>query len=287
MPPCCSLGIAIRPLNHKGYWFKQTIMNIKRILTWAGLTAGTALTMFASPAGAAGISFAPFSFSTNFTGSNPRGDIWLNSVTTSLGPTYSSFNLVSGANIISNDVWTGGNTGAASTDKGLNATSPFAPNENPTGGEIAAYLGNLNLNNIIDTEDRGNFVIELLFNRKSDRFFFWERGMNSQLFVEALDDLGNVLSSYLLDSSTFNSAGFAIHTMEPNNLQAVGAQGLSLNGATSKRLRLTASGAAFNGPDFKVVAVASVPEPATIAGTVLAAGAAVAARRKRKVQAEA
>jgi hypothetical protein len=259
-------------------------MNIKRILTWAGLTAGTALAMLASPAAAVGL--VPFSFSTNFTGSNPKGDIWLNSVTVGSN-TYSSFNLVSGANIISNDVWTGGNTGAASTDKGLNATSPFAPNENPTGGEIAAYLGNLNLNNIIDTEDKGNFVIELLFNRKSDRFFFWERGMNSQLFVEALDDLGNVLSSYLMDSSTFNSAGFAIHTMEPNNLQAVGAQGLSLNGATSNRLRLTASGAAFNGPDFKVVAVASVPEPATIAGTVLAAGAAVAARRKRKAQAEA
>jgi len=285
MPPCCSLGIAIRPLNHKGYWFKQTIMNIKRILTWAGLTAGTALATLASPDAA--FSLTPFSFSTNFTGSDPEGDIWLNSVTTGLGPTYSSFNLVSGANIISNDVWTGGSTGAASTDKGLNATSPFAPNENPTGGEIAAYLGNLNLNNIIDTEDQGNFVIELLFNRKSDRFFFWERGMNSQLLVEALDDLGNVLSSYLLDSSTFDSAGFAIHTMEPNNLQAVGAQGLKLDGVTSKRLRLTASGAAFNGPDFKVVAVASVPEPATIAGTVLAAGAAVAARRKRKAQAEA
>jgi len=260
-------------------------MNIKRILTWAGLTAGTALATLASPDAA--FSLTPFSFSTNFTGSNPKGDIWLNSVTTGLGPTYSSFNLVSGANIIHNDVWTGGNTGAASTDKGLNATSPFAPNENPTGGEIAAYLGNLNLNNIIDTEDRGSFVIELLFNRKSDRFFFWERGMNSKLFVEALDDLGNVLSSYLLDSSTFDYAGFAIHTMEPNNLQAVGAQGLKLDGVTSKRLRLTASGAAFNGPDFKVVAVASVPEPATIAGTVLAAGAAVAARRKRKAQAEA
>jgi PEP-CTERM putative exosortase interaction domain len=263
-------------------------MNIKRILTWAGLTAGTALATLASPDAA--FSLTPFSFSTNFTGFDPKGDIWLNSVTTGLGPTYSSFNLVSGANIISNDVWTGGNTGAASADRGSLTTTGVNVEDlqgSPGEAHIVTSLGNLNLNNIIDTEDQGNFVIELLFKRKSDRFFFWERGMNSKLLVEALDDLGNVLSSYLMDSSTFDNAGFAIHTMEPNNLQAVGAQGLKLDGVTSKRLRLTASGAAFNGPDFKVVAVASVPEPATIAGTVLAAGAAVAARRKRKAQAEA
>ncbi|QKD84718.1 PEP-CTERM sorting domain-containing protein [Thermoleptolyngbya sichuanensis A183] len=264
-------------------------MNIKRILTWAGLTAGTALALFASPAGAAGISFAPFSFSTSFTGSAPKGDIWLNSVTTTdsltaaLGTTYGSFELVSGANIIHNDSWTGGDTGAASSDRGDNASGVVL--EAATNASIVASLGNLNLNNIIDTEDRGSFVIDLFFNRATDRFFFWERGMNSSLLVQALDDAGNKLAEYLLDSSTSNYAGYSIDTVEINHSQRVGAQGLWLNGARTNRLRLIANGAAFNGPDFKVVA-ASVPEPATIAGTVLAAGAAIAARRKRKAQAE-
>ncbi len=267
------------------------MMNIKRILTWAGLTAGTALALFASPAGAAGISFAPFSFSTSFTGTDPRGDIMLNSVTTTdsltaaLGSTYSSFSLVSGANIIHNDLWRGGDTGAASSDMGRQATIGVRQ-ELATNESIVASLGNLNLNSIIDTEDRGSFIIDLFFDQATDRFFFWERGMNSKMLVQALDDLGNVLAEYLLDSSTSNYAGFGIDTYEIGYTQRVGAQGLWLNGASTNRLRVIANGAAFNGPDFKVAA-AAVPEPATIAGTVLAASAAIAARRKRKAQAEA
>lgn len=266
-------------------------MNIKRILTWAGLTAGTALALFASPAGAAGISFAPFSFSTSFTGTPPRGNIMLNSVTTTdsltaaLGSTYSSFSLVSRANIIHNDLWTGGNTGAASSDMGDEASIGTVL-EAATNESIVTSLGNLNLNSIIDTEDRGSFIIDLFFDQATDRFFFWERGMNSKMLVQALDAAGNLLAEYLLDSSTSNPAGFQIDTVEIGGPQQVGAQGLWLNGASTNRLRVIANGAAFNGPDFKVVA-AAVPEPATIAGTVLAASAAIAARRKRKAQAEA
>jgi hypothetical protein len=266
------------------------MMNIKRILTWAGLTAGSAVALFASPAGAAGVSFAPFSFSTSWTGAAPKGDIWLSSATTtdsltaSLGTTYNSFNLVSGANIISNDLWTGGDTGAASSDRGDDAGGVVL--EAATATSIVGSLGNLNLNNIIDTEDRGSFIIDLFFSQASDRFFFWERGMNSKMKVQALDNSNNLLAEYTLDSSTFNDAGFSIDTVEIGAPQRVGAQGLWLNGASTNRLRVIANGASFNGPDFKV-ASAAVPEPATIAGTVLAASAAIAARRKRKAQAEA
>ncbi|GAB4460766.1 MAG: hypothetical protein OHK0037_08620 [Elainellaceae cyanobacterium] len=266
-------------------------MNIKRILTWAGLTAGSAVALFASPAGAAGISFAPFSFSTDFTGNNPRGNIMLNSVTTTdsrtaaLGTSYGDFGLVTGANIIHNDAWRGGDTGAASSDMGREATigirQEFATNES-----VVTSLGNLNLNSIIDTEDRGSFIIDLFFEKAGDRFFFWERGMNSKMLVQALDDAGAVLAEYLLDSKTSDYAGFGIDTSEIGYTQRVGAQGLWLNGASTNRLRVIANGASFNGPDFKV-ASAAVPEPATIAGTVLAASAAAAARRKRKAQAEA
>lgn len=266
----------------------KQMMNIKRILTGAGLTASAALALFASPAGATG--FHPFSFSTSWTGTAPRGDIWLNSVTTTdsltapLGTTYSSFNLVSGANIIHNDLWTGGDTGAASSDRGDEASGVLL--QAATNASIAGSLGNLNLNNIIDTEDRGSFIIDLFFSQATDRFFFWERGMNSKMLVQALDNAGNLLTEYLLDSSTSNYAGFDIDTVEIGGPQRVGALGLWLKDAKTNRLRVIASGAAFNGPDFKVAA-AAVPEPATIAGTVLAASAAIAARRKRKAQAEA
>ncbi|GAB4141821.1 MAG: hypothetical protein Fur0046_17970 [Cyanobacteria bacterium J069] len=266
-------------------------MNIKRILTWAGLTAGSTLALLASPAGAAGISFAPFSFSTDFTGNNSRGNILLNSVTTTdsatsaLGTSYGSFELVSGANIIHNDAWRGGDTGAASSDMGREATIGTRQ-EFATNASIVASLGNLNLSSIIDTEDRGSFIIDLFFAKATDRFFFWERGQNSKLLVQALDDAGAVLAEYLLDSSKSDYAGFGIDTHEIGYTQKVGAQGLWLNGSSTNRLRVIANGSSFNGPDFKV-AGAAVPEPATIAGTVLAASAAAAARRKKKAEAQA
>ena len=95
------------------------------------------------------------------------------------------------------------------------------------------------------------------------------------------------MSSYLFNSNNSKYAGFGIDTTEITGTQKVGSQGLLLNGATSKRLRLTASGAVSNGPDFKVVSSTPVPEPATIVGTLLAAGAAFSARRKKQQATEA
>ncbi len=197
------------------------------------------------------------------------------------GASHNDFNLVSGANLIYNDVRTVEGTGAASSDLGDNATVGIKQ-EVATNSSIVASLGNLNLNSIIDTEDKGRFVMDLFFNEATDRFLFWERGMNSNMLVEALDDAGGVLTSYLFNSKNSQYAGFGIDTKEIVGTQKVGSQGLLLNGATSKRLRLTAKGASSNGPDFKVVSAAPVPEPATIVGTLLAASAAFSARRKKQ-----
>lgn len=255
------------------------MMNCKRILTWAGFATGSALVILSTPANAASVSFSPFSFATNWTGSAPKGDIMLQSVKFD-GKTHSNFGLVSGADLISNDLRTVEGTGAGSSDLGDNSTIGIKQ-EVATNASIVASLGNLNLNSIIDTEDKGSFVMELFFNKAADRFLLWERGMNSNMLVEALDDTGSVLTSYLFNSENSRYAGFGSDTQEITHTQRVGSQGLLLNGATSSRLRLTASGAASKGPDFKVVST-PVPEPATIVGTLLAASAAFSARRKKQ-----
>jgi len=259
-------------------------MNYQRVSPWVSLATAGILAILSAPANAASVSFSPFSFKTNWTGSSPKGNVMLQSVNYG-GNSHSNFGLVSGANLLYNDLRTVKGTGAASSDMGDNATVGIRQ-EVATNSSIVASLGNLNLNSIIDTEDKGRFVMDLFFTQASDRFLFWERGMNSKMLVEALDDTGSVLSSYLFNSNNSQYAGFGIDTKETTDTQKVGSQGLLLNGATSKRLRLTASGAVSNGPDFKVVST-PVPEPATIVGTLLAAGAALSARRKKQQATEA
>jgi len=128
-----------------------------------------------------------FTFKTNYTTTDKsqwKSDISLSSVEIG-SKTYSNFSLVKDVNIIQNDLWTGGNTGAASSDRGDNASGVQA--ENPTGSNLAASLGNLNLSNIIDTEDRGKFTLDLFFGKPVDNFLFFERGKNSKLQVQALN----------------------------------------------------------------------------------------------------
>lgn len=247
------------------------------ISAWVSVLAGGILASSAVSAQAA--TFTQFDFDTNRTGSNPKGNILLNSVTFG-NSTVSDFALVTGIDQFNNEQWTGGNSGAASSDRGDNATGVKA--EAPTGDQVVASLGNLNLNNIIDTEDNGAFSMELRLGRSVNHFFFWERGMNSRLMVEALDENGAVLASTVLNSSNAQYAGFDINTTEISENQPVGAMGLRLDGRTD-RLRLISydRGALgnFNGPDFKVVG-AQVPEPASLAGLGLVAGAIATLRRR-------
>ena len=236
--------------------------------------------------------------------SDPKADILLNSITQN-GQTFSQFNLVKSATVLQNTPIqltgktgetarpdAGGfnnNTGAASTDRGDKASKPngleVSGLNNPTGQEIATYVGNTNLNNIIDTEDNGGFKINLFFQNliKADQtgldnLFFFERGMNSDLRIQAIDAAGNLIGNSLdLLRGQQTGLGYRIDTTEINGAQNVGGWGVSL-------LQLGVQQAAgiqvfaqdsFDGPDFKLIArqnTQPVPEPASLMGLGLMAG---------------
>lgn len=252
-------------------------MKSKSSMLGAGLLVGSVVALTALPAEAA--SFSSFNFTTHKTGSDPSRDILLQSVTVN-GSTISDFILVNGVSNLVNMTHTGGNTGAASADRGDRTTTGVNV-ENPTTGNIVTNLGNLNLNNIVDTEDNGAFSMDLRLSRGANRFFVWERGMNSRLLVQALDKQGNVIAQSRLNSANSAYAGYSINTTEIGGAQRVGSMGLALNGATTNRFRLI-SQTSFNGPDFKV-AGATVPEPATLLGLSIIGGAIATARGRKAI----
>jgi len=234
------------------------------------------------------------SFKTNFTGALEgdnfsKGNIMLDSIEYD-GRLRSDFSLVQQANIISNDLWTSGNTGAASADLGDLSTIGLKQERVDNDGVVAA-LGNLNLNSIIDTEDKGNFAIDLFFDGMVDTVALWERGMNSRLDVQALDANGNLVGNLLAleKSANWDYAGFRINTQEIGNNQRVGSLGLGLDDfgvdEAIAGIRVISRGQSYNGPDWKVVGLAStdsetVPEPAALGGLALLVGAVVGSRRR-------
>ena len=238
---------------------------------------------------------------------NAKNDIFLESITQN-DKTFNNFSYVGEVKIKNNDLYTGGNTGAASTDKGINASAPETSSEDPTEVQLAKYLGNNNLNNIVDTEDKGTFMMDIFFdtrirkdNSLLDSLFFYERGENSNMLIQAIDKDGNLIGKRLLleggnkapnknkitdsydDFIKQNGAGFSISTDEiKGSTQKVGSWGVSLAdlGVTSlSGVQIQANGKNYNGPDFKVVA-RKVPEPGTIIG--LGSVAALAFFRRRK-----
>ncbi|MBD2741254.1 exosortase-dependent surface protein XDP2 [Coleofasciculus sp. FACHB-1120] len=269
-------------------------MKLQQTSAFISLVAGSLLAFSATSAQA----FSPFDFGTTFSPkpADPKKDIKLEAVTFD-GATIKDFLLVTDAKIIKNDHTTGQQQGPASSDHGDGTVSdpslPQGPKkENPTAADIVASLGNLNLNSIIDTEDDyATSIIEVFFGQATDTFFFWERGNpkagdtqtagNSDLFVESLDKFGNVLEAFKITRDMWEYAGFDINTKEINENQKVGSLGLK---ATQKAVGLRLSSfKGHNGPDFKVVAQnVSVPEPASLAGLGMVAGALVVSRRRRQ-----
>ncbi|NER08106.1 MAG: PEP-CTERM sorting domain-containing protein, partial [Okeania sp. SIO3C4] len=136
-----------------------------------GIAAGTLLAI----AGSA----QAFSFKTNdFDGTNKpdaKGDIFLESVTID-DEVVTEFSFIEAVFIQSNDEHTGGNTGAASADIGDNATTGVKV-EDAQNEDILLNLSTSNLNNIVDTEDKGSFEIDLAFGKAIDNLMIWERGM--------------------------------------------------------------------------------------------------------------
>lgn len=288
-------------------------MKIDRAITSLGLACGTFLVFSASARA------ADFITNVNQT-TDPTANILLQSVTQN-GVTINQFNLINEAkgNILYNDTIklsgssgetanpnAGGynnNTGAASTDRGDNASKPngleVSGIKDPTMPDIATYLGNQNLNNIIDTEDNGAFEMNLFFtymlqedNKGLDNIFIWERGKNSDLIVQAIDEKGDLIGNYLkLNRGDQTNAGYQIDTLEIGGAQNVGSWGVSLsqlgvNTAAGIRIKTES---AFNGPDFKImgrlndnpVLRKSVPEPATTIGLGLLVGSLAVSRRRK------
>ncbi len=267
-------------------------MKIRHVIANAGLITSGALALISSPAQA-------FSFQTNYTASlsgskASKGDIFLNSVTLTKGQVVSNFSLINAVNIVYNDLYTGGNTGAASADIGDLATTGIKQ-ELLTNEGAKAVLNNLNLNNIIDTEDTGKFTLDLHFDKAVDNIFLWERGMNSKLDIQALDANGNAMGNLLklANSGNWNYAGFSIDTQEISGAQPVGSIGLSLadfglSGGLIRSVRVISEGKSYNGPDFKLVgsaaAQAKVPEPSTLLGLGAVVAGALVTRRRRLSQ---
>ena len=267
-------------------------MNIRQFVTSAGLIASGVIALSA-PAHA-------FSFQTNYTAAlsgadAAKGDIFLDSVTLESGETIRDFTMVTSANILSNDIYTGGNSGAASADIGDLATTGIVE-EALTNASAASVLSNLNLNNIIDTEDSGNFILDLNFDKAVDNLFIWERGMNSRLDIQALDADGNEIGNkvQLSNSRNWDYAGFDIDTKEIGRAQRVGSIGVSLadlglSDTFINSLRVTSEGKPYNGPDFKVMGSVAersqeVPEPSALIGLgAVVAGALSTRRRKSQV----
>lgn len=249
----------------------MTVKNIFKLS--AGVIGAMAISL---PAQAA--SFTGFSFNaTTDYNNDPTADIFLQSVSHG-GKTISNFSVVTGAEVIRNNH---SSLGPSSTDLGDNATSPnsIGANELPTDQEIVDFLGNLNLNNIIDTEEEKRSVFELEFANKVNTFYLFERGLNSTLKVEALDSSGAVIDKFKIKQGLWQQAGYAIDTTEINGAQEVGSYGLKLDSAV-KKIRVI-SNASFNGPDYKIVA-AQVPEPSSMAALALLGGGALLAKRRKQ-----
>ncbi|MEH2054640.1 MAG: exosortase-dependent surface protein XDP2 [Nostoc sp.] len=292
-------------------------MKFRSISTFVFIYFGTALA-FSPSVNAA-------TFQTNFTQSltgadASKGDIWLNSVTQD-GTKFNNFSFINKVDILSNTPITNvepgststpgdknNNTGAASTDKGDKASSPIAVSglKDPTGAEIATFLGNKNLNNIIDTEDAGSFKMNLFFdssiqkdNTGLDNLFFWERGMNSDLGIQAIDSTGKLIGTFLqLNRQDQKDAGYSIDTTEIDGAQEVGSWGVQLKqlGVTSLSGIQITTNANYNGPDFKVIArngpayyqappspPKQVPEPNTAAALGLFAVGALRVVKKKSL----
>ncbi|MBD2206147.1 PEP-CTERM sorting domain-containing protein [Calothrix sp. FACHB-1219] len=277
-------------------------MSIQRISTLILISFGGSLLLAPSAQAA--------DFKTNVSYSNypqniSQGDIWLQSITQKdkqgKDQTFSNFSFVNRVNILENDQKTQNTLGAASTDRGDKASKPkgIEVEENPDAKGIAAYLGNNNLNNIIDTEDSGSFKMNLWFDTTIrqdasglDNLFFWERNKNSDLGIQAIDENGNLLGNFLklTRGDGQKDAGYQIDTTEIGAAQKVGSWGVSLkelglnDEQASKGIKgiQVSANADYNGPDFKVIA-RSVPEPSTTAALALVAMSALKVLNKKRL----
>lgn len=210
--------------------------------------------------------------------SKSQVDLFLDAVTLDSGAYINTFSYVREARNLSNDLWEGGNTGAASADIGDYASTGIKA-EKVTNEQLAFNLSTSNLSNIIDTEDNGRFSVDLGFDAAMDNLLIWERGMNSRIGVQALQEVNGELvgvgNTLILNSKTWNYAGFDLNTQEIGNAQKVGSISVNIKADLGVDNPVSwvrfFSDSTFNGPDWKFVGTAAspsqdVPEPAALLG---------------------
>ncbi len=277
--------------------------------------AGLALIAITIPSAQAA-TFVPFWFKTNVTASpdttgnpnllnDPTRDIRLDSVTYN-GQNYNNFEVVNSAKLLQNDTYTtaGGETfGILNSGRGPNTVIDPLVTQGPSkpltsAADIVGSLGNLNLNSLIVTrESAPKASFEVSFANPINTIYFWERGGtagstiygDSDILVEALDDVSNVIASYQILRQNYTPASYNISTLVERPIPSdppllnngpfnIGSIGLSLQGASTRALRLTSSDnnkgpiggtppySGDNGPDFKLIGAQNVPGPLPLFG---------------------
>lgn len=266
--------------------------------------AAAALSAASAPAQAA-VNFSAFAFDSTvstsgaFGGTNGiygSGDVRLDSASfngTTL--TQSALQTVSATRIVLDDgidVARGGHNLAAG--RGINSVADNWVGQGPAtitpnSADLQGALANYNLSSIVVTREApGLAIVDVDFAKPTNTFFLWERGANSDLLVEALDDNGGVIGSYTVLRQNYANTGIIVTTDNGsflNNGQALGSIGFRTDLAVS-HLRLASFNTDvlnYNGPDYKILAAGPVPEPTSWAmllgglGVVLQLGA----RRKK------
>jgi hypothetical protein len=143
---------------------------------------------------------------------------------------------------------------------------------------------------LIDGEDQGAWSMDLLLgagqalsvddDAATVELAVLERGKNSDFVVRGILVDRSLTDAIFVGRGSLGGAGWSMNTLEIEDTQAVGGVGISLgqewDGAIGVRIEALSS---YNGPDIVAVGVA-VPGPG--AAGVLAAGAVVVGRRRRK-----
>jgi len=222
----------------------------------------------------------------------PFSDIRMDSVTY-VGKTRHGMMFVTGANIINNNF--DDKTGADSTGfvrkpwwvintgRGHNTTFDPYVTQGPTSGEngatnadmVAAYA-NRNLTSINYNRERGSVdipaVFEISFPYATDTFFFWERGTDSHIHAEFLDENGIPVANSDICWQELQPAGYSIYTDTGFNWpiganpQKCGSIGVKLDGVSVKTLRILIYHPEDFGADLKIMAA---PKGSTSAAVLL------------------
>ncbi|AHB41134.1 hypothetical protein P148_SR1C00001G0329 [candidate division SR1 bacterium RAAC1_SR1_1] len=159
------------------------------------------------------------------------------------------------------------NKNELSTDRG-DLASYINPNkEDPTEEEIADYLSNNNLNNLIDGEGRGEVILDVELEKivydntkKGDvigELLIFERGMNADMYIQSVDSLGGkeLGKKIFLNRKDLIYAGFDVDTVEIGTPQKMGYWKVDLEklGVGAIKFLRISSEPKNSGPDFKII----------------------------------